>query len=272
MPERGPVGHGRTTQLRARRLDRRRGTGKAHVQHALRVGGRRQRQRLATPLVHLVDRLVCRELERARRLGLGQRQALERNLGDHAERAHRTGHQACDVEARDVLHHPTAEREVVAAPVDDADPQHEVARRPGIRATRTRQARGDRAAERRAGAETRRLEGEHLPCRRHRRIDLVERRARPRGDDELRRLVLDDAGVGPRVERLAARRLAEERLGAPAANRERSARRGGRADARLPGGEDRVAHRCMSFARAAVRDAPGPAACRGRCDAARRPR
>ena len=88
-------------------------------------------------------------------------------------------------------------------PVEDPHAQHEVAHRAGVGPARPGQARGDRAAERRARAEVRRLEREHLPGVGERALDVGERRAGARRHHELGRIVVDDAGVGRRVEHLA---------------------------------------------------------------------
>ena len=63
------------------------------------------------------------------------------------------------------------------------------------RRARRRSSRARRCAEQRP--KSRRLEGEHLVVRGQRRLDLGERRAGPRGQHQLRRLVGDDAGRGP---------------------------------------------------------------------------
>ena len=52
---------------------------------------------------------------------------------------------------------------------------------------------GDDPAERRSPTVTRRFEREHLIVLRECRFDLVERRARARGDDELARRISNDA-------------------------------------------------------------------------------
>ena len=103
---------------------------------------------------------------------LGSGRHLSDTSASDAQRAERAGHQPRDVEARDVLHHPPAEREVVAAAVDDAHAEDEVAHRARIGAPRSGEPRRDRAAQRRAGAEVRRLEAEHL-------ADVAHRAARP---------------------------------------------------------------------------------------------
>ena len=86
--------------------------------------------------------------------------------------------------------------ELLARAVDDLDAEHEVAHGAGIRPARSRQAARDRAAERcRPAPKCGGSKREHLPARLHRAFDRGERRAGARGDDELGRLVVDDAGV-----------------------------------------------------------------------------
>jgi hypothetical protein len=64
-----------------------------------------------------------------------------------------------------------------------------------------------------------RLEAEQLTVRAHGRLDRVERSACKRGNDELRRLIGDDARKGARVQDVTVHGLAVECLGAAAANR-----------------------------------------------------
>ncbi len=165
------------------------------------IARRRDRQRLPAPLVHALHRLVGGELEHARGLGAGQRLALERDLEHDPQRAQRSGNEPRHVEAGDVFHDPAAKRQVVAAAVEQAHAQDEIAHRPGVRPPRSRQSGGDAAAERRRRAELRRLESEHLPGAAQRLDDRAERCAAARGDDELGRIVVDDAGVAERLER-----------------------------------------------------------------------
>ncbi len=77
----------------------------------------------------------------------------------------------------------------------------------------------------------RRLESQHLPALAQDPLDLRERRAAAGGDDELARLVRDDAGVTAHVEDLALPRLTVEILAAAAAQAERPARARGLANA-----------------------------------------
>ena len=109
-PERRVVLHRRATQLREGRLDRRRGAGDAHEElrrptstwPTAAAAGRPTRSRVGSPRRR-------RASNTPGRLHARHGQALHRHLGEDAERAHRAGHQARHVEARDVLHHPAAE-------------------------------------------------------------------------------------------------------------------------------------------------------------------
>jgi hypothetical protein len=129
---------------------------------------------------------------------------------------------------------------VLPAPVHDGNPEDEVAQRAVVGvaggAARARQAGGDRAAQRRAAAEMRRFEGEHLALVSQHGLEFGQRRAATRGHDQFGRFVFDDAGVRTRVERGRGREgPAVERLAAAADDGERRPR-GAR-------GTDRVAHR-----------------------------
>ena len=231
------------TELARRGLDRRLRAGQPHRQPSTREAGRRQRQSPAAPFVDAPDRLVGRNVEHPRRLGRRHGQALERDFGDHAQRALRARHQPRDVEPRDVLHHAATEGEMHAIAVDHADAQHEVAHRTRIGPAWPRKPRGDRAAQRRPRSEVRRLECKHLPFARQRRLELGQRRAGERGDDQLRGRVVDNAAQRPRVERLAGNRIAVERLAAAATDRQWRCARRAVADARAPRLDDGVAHR-----------------------------
>src|SRR4029078_11791697 len=75
-------------------------------------------------------------LDDARRLDLRPRQAFERNLGEHAQRAERARHQPRNVEPGHVLDDLSAECERRTGAVDDAHAEHEVARRARMRPPR----------------------------------------------------------------------------------------------------------------------------------------
>ena len=208
--------------------------------------GGRHRERAAAPLVHPADRIIGRALEHACCLHLGRGQALERYVEQHAEGAERSRHQPCDVESRHVLHHPAAERQVVAPAIEDAHAEDEVAHRAAVGPARPGEAGGDAPAKgRRRGVtriETRRLERQHLSGRARCLLDVVERRPGACGHHKLGRIVVDDAGVAARVEHVARDRLAVEILGAAAPDPQRCFRRRRRADPRAPLGDDRSAH------------------------------
>ncbi len=243
-PERFVVGHRFATHRARRSLDCGRCSREAHGELAPLMARCGNRERLAAPFVHAPDGFVRRALEPQRRLRLRQRQALERDLEEHAQRAQRAGHDARDIEAGDVLHHAPAEAQVVAAPVEDAHAEHQIAHRARVRASRPGQSAGDGTAERRAGTEMRRLEREHLALRGHRGLELGQGRARPRGDDELRGIVVDDARARGGVEHLARGGLAVEILRAAAANAQRLRRRRGGANALLPLRDEAFHQRC----------------------------
>src|SRR5687767_4508928 len=201
------------------------GARHAHEQLAVVPRAGTDRQRLSGPAVEKLERARLRRLETARGLRRRRRRELERDLGDHAERAERAGHQARHVVAGDVLHHAAAEGERLAAPVEKLHAEHKVAQRAGACAAGAREASRDAAAERGGGAEMRRLERQALAVRLQCALKLGERRAAARRHDQLGRLVIDDAGVAARVEHLAARRVAVEILGAAAAQAQGAAER-----------------------------------------------
>ena len=116
--------------------------------------------------------------QRARLVGRGQ--DLHRDLVEHGERAPRAGEQLGEIVAGDVLHHPAARLEGLAAAVDAAEAQQVIARRTGREAARAGEVahhRADQRALARLAAEQRaeigRLEGQHLVALREQRLDLA---------------------------------------------------------------------------------------------------
>ena len=100
-----------------------------------------------------IARAVVEAGEDERRLGLRRRQDLEGHLGEHAERAVRAGEELHQVVAGDVLHHPAAGLDDLAAAGDGADADQAVAGGAGLDAARTGEiGRGDRADRRLARA------------------------------------------------------------------------------------------------------------------------
>ena len=118
-----------------------------------------------------------------------------------------------------------------------------------MRPARSREARGDHAAERGARPVVRRLEGEHLAVRGKLGFELGKRRSRPCRDDELAGRIRHDAGDGAQVERLADERPAIEVLRASATQAQRPALGDGRANALLDGGDGGVDQREASLSR-----------------------
>jgi hypothetical protein len=193
LPERGGLGlaHALAAEADGGRIDRCARAGQPQRQHAVVPAGGRHRQRPAGPAVHRFDgalRALLRQREAQRRPGRRQRQHLERDLDDHAQGAETAGHEARDIEAGDVLHHLAAKPEQPAFAVDDLHAEHEIAHGADAGSARPREASGDHSADGGAGAEGRRLEGQHLSSRRQRRLDVGQRRAAARGDHQLGRL------------------------------------------------------------------------------------
>jgi hypothetical protein len=151
------------------------------------------------------------------------RQHLEGHLGQQTESAPGSGHQLHEIETGDVLHHPSAGLDRLAAPVDEAHADQTVAggtridaAGPGIVGRRHR-AEGRLAGRAEERAVIHRLEGQHLPTPGQQRLHLGERRTGAGRDHHLGRLVEGDAGEPGRGERrLVMRRTAERRLGAAA--------------------------------------------------------
>ena len=153
------------------------------------------------------------------------RQHLQRGLDDDAERAERAGDDARDVVAGDVLDHLAAEVHQLAAAREQGHAEQVIAQGAGAHPGRPRQAGGDHAADGRAGAEVRRLEGEALAMLGELGLERGDAHAGGRGDDQLGRLVLARAVEAAQVELVAVRRLAVEVLAAAAAQAERADRK-----------------------------------------------
>ncbi len=195
VPVRCGIVHGDTAQRSGGRAYRAVGTAQAQAQPLAVVTRGRQRQRAAGDAVHRRDRLRGIARTRDGDLARRQRQHLERDIEQHAQRAERAAHQSRHVVAGDVLHHLAAESEQLAASVDAAHAEHEVARRTGIGTPRAGHRAGDSAAERRRRRAPRRLEAEHLPAGGQQRLDLGERRAGARGQHQFGGFPRDDAAV-----------------------------------------------------------------------------
>ena len=186
------------------------------------------RQRMAAPFVELAHAVGGVHVELERGFGDGSRQHLDRQFEDQPERAERSGEQARDIIARDVLHHLPAEMQHLARG----------------RSSRPRRARSRAARRSMRGA------GRRAPPRCSRRASRCARSAAARtaasgralaaplrfrasgvppsrGDDELGRVVLDDPAMRARVEDLALQRLPVPVLRAAAADAQRRAGFGG---------------------------------------------
>src|SRR6185437_147386 len=148
-------------------------------------------------------------------------QHLQTDVQDHAQRAHCARDEARQIVAGDVLHDLAAEAQDLAASVDDARAEHEIARGPRVGAARTGKVRRDRPAEGGRGAEMRRLEREHLALFGQQRFEFGQRRAGPRGEDQFFGMVVDDAAMIAERQRFALHLTAEEVLGTATDDRQR---------------------------------------------------
>ena len=105
----------------------------------LRADARRPRPRRSSPSRAPWRPAASSSVEAAhgqRRLGLGGGQHLEGDVGQHGQRAPGAGHQLGQVVAGDVLHHPAAGLERLAAAGHGVDAEHVVARRTRLQAAR----------------------------------------------------------------------------------------------------------------------------------------
>ena len=135
-----------------------------------------------------------------RRGALRNRQHLEGDLGQESERAPGAGHQLHEVEPGDVLHHPPAGFYRLAAAVDEAHADEAVPRRAGHDPAWTGDVRRHHRADGRLAGRAEedavigRLEGQLLALVGERAHHLRHRRAGPRRDHELGRLIERDPG------------------------------------------------------------------------------
>ena len=106
VPERVAVGQHGSADLPRGGIDRRRGARQAHARAGPR-DGRSPRSAAACPLHSFVIRIASLAAHSTTRVAsdLGQRHALERDFGQHAERPQRARHEPRQIETRDVLHH-----------------------------------------------------------------------------------------------------------------------------------------------------------------------
>ena len=164
--------------------------------------------RAAQPARHRLDgRLVVEPVDQHRPQLLRRGQDLDRDLGHRRERSPGAREQLAEVVAGDVLDHPPARLEHLAAAADRAHAEKMVARGACLEAARTREIGRHAAAERRPvglraeqRSEIRRLEGENLAVLRQPGCDLGKRGAGPRGEHQLLRLVKRDPREAREVE------------------------------------------------------------------------
>ena len=174
------------------------------MRRARRLGGRAERER------HRAGRLfVGQSANEKRRFGHCGRENLEGRVGQNGERAPRARHAFGQIVARDVLHHPAAGLECLAAARDRLDSQNMVARRSGLEPARPRKVRSENAADRapagrgpEQGTVIHRLEGELLATRLEQPFDFSERGSRARGEHQLLRLIESDASKARKIERM----------------------------------------------------------------------
>ena len=162
------------------------------------------------------------------------RQDLQGHLGDDPQGAVTAGEQLAQIESGHVLQHPSARMDHLAAPGHRAQAHDMVAHRPPGDPPRSRQIGRDDPADglrcRRSRQHLRqvgRFADEILAVFRQRGLDLRQRRARTRRDDELLGGIERDAGVAAGGQ--SARRLHRTQhagLGAVAADLQRLPRRG----------------------------------------------
>ena len=158
---------------------------------------------------HRFDRGAVVEPEGEQRLlGFRARQNLDGHVGHGGERPPRARQDLAQVVAGDVLDHPAARLERLAAPRHGGQPKEMIARGARLDAARARDVGGEHAAERPfvgAGAEQRpaihRLKRQLLSLAADQRLDLGDRRAPARGEHQLLRLIERDAGQLREVER-----------------------------------------------------------------------
>ena len=163
------------------------------------------------------------------------RKHLDGDLGHHRERAPGAGKRAAEIVAGDVLHHPAARPDRLAAAVDRLHAEHMIAHRAGEDAPAAGEIGGDHPAD---GALPP-PEAEHRPeidgLERHflivlgqRLLDLADRRAGPGHQHELARLIELNAGeVLGAQHRAILHRAPHLALGAAPHHLERRARVGG---------------------------------------------
>ncbi len=202
-----------------------------------------ERQGLRGPGVAAGDGFVLRHGEAQGGIRRGHGHDFERHVENDPERAERAAQQPRHIEPGDVFHHLAAEAQHLALAAEQRGAEHIVAHPAGADARRAAQGAGHHAAQRgAAGAgEVRRLEGQELVMLGQRRLNLGQRRARPRGDDQLGRLEMGDARQLRGVERVfggihpaVLRGGPPRRLAAAAVNANAFAARGGFSHQVLP--------------------------------------
>ncbi len=194
-------------------------------------------QGFAGPLVHPGQRRLLIGLQHQGPGRWRNRQHLETDIQQDAERSEGADHESRDIVSGDVLHHLAAETQHLGAPGQHPRAQHQIARRAPVGSCRTGETAGDGAAEGGVGTvrggEMGRLEGQHLTLLGQGRLDRVQGRPGARGDHQFLRLVVEDARVLGQPQRFTSRDSAQECLGAIPDQRQRRLARGGCRDTRL---------------------------------------
>ena len=145
--------------------------------------------------------------------GGGNRQHLERDIGQYAQRALGAGHHAGEIVARHVLHDFAAKAQQFAFLSDHPRAQHEIPGSPGPGATGAGHASGDRTANGAGFAKDRWLERQHLMLLGKCCVQRVKPSAGPHGHHQLHGVVGDDAAMGRDIELRAFYRAAIESPG-----------------------------------------------------------
>ncbi len=137
-----------------------------------------------------------------------RRQHLDGDFGERRQGAVGAGHQLRQIVAGDVLDHPAAALDRLAAPADAGNPQHVIARRAGLETPRPGQIAGNGTAQRAAliaveAGHVHRLEGQLLALVGDGGLDLGERRAGARAQHQLFGLVERNTGELRQIEGVA---------------------------------------------------------------------
>ena len=133
------------------------------------------------------------------------RQHFQADFQQHAQRTVCANHQTRDIVARHVFYHLPTEAQYLALAIDQLAAQYKIACGAAKRTTRPGQTAGNGATQGGVVTKMRRLECQHLPGFCQRSFNFLERRAATCSQNQLARIMFDDAAMAADIQNFAVR-------------------------------------------------------------------